>query len=208
MKAVVAAFNQEKALVGAFSVLTNLRMELFQALQDDHIPGHRQNREQTGGICHRHAGSRDTWHCWPDIRTPQHWLRYTAQCSVLLHLHHPMIKKELSNVHSRYYNSEIFEPPRSRFQFGHSINILSQTKYFIRQYSVLLYWTFSPFYKIVWLTHSLFHITIHCWLLRRKGDKIIKNVARLHDSFKEVCVVPHKCAVQCGTVRGTCWSYY
>ena len=32
MKAVVAAFNQEKALVGAFSVLTNIRMELFQAL--------------------------------------------------------------------------------------------------------------------------------------------------------------------------------
>ena len=33
MKAVVAAFNQEKALVGAFSVITNLRMELFQALE-------------------------------------------------------------------------------------------------------------------------------------------------------------------------------
>ena len=32
MKAVVAAFNQEKALVGAFSVIANLRMELFQAL--------------------------------------------------------------------------------------------------------------------------------------------------------------------------------
>ena len=32
MKAVVAAFNQEKALVGAFSVITNLRMVLFQAL--------------------------------------------------------------------------------------------------------------------------------------------------------------------------------
>ena len=32
MKAVVAAFNQEKALVGAFSKITNLRMELFQAL--------------------------------------------------------------------------------------------------------------------------------------------------------------------------------
>ena len=32
MKAVVAAFNQEKALVGAFSVITNLRLELFQAL--------------------------------------------------------------------------------------------------------------------------------------------------------------------------------
>ena len=34
MKAVVAAFNQEKALVGAFSVITNLRMQLFEALID------------------------------------------------------------------------------------------------------------------------------------------------------------------------------
>ena len=32
MKAVVAAFNQEKALVAAFSVITNLRMEIFEAL--------------------------------------------------------------------------------------------------------------------------------------------------------------------------------
>ena len=32
MKAAVAAFNQEKALVGAFSVITNPRMELFGAL--------------------------------------------------------------------------------------------------------------------------------------------------------------------------------
>ena len=32
MKAVVAAFNQEKALVEAFSVITNLQMELFEAL--------------------------------------------------------------------------------------------------------------------------------------------------------------------------------
>ena len=32
MKAVEAAFNQEKAPVGAFSVITNLRMELFEAL--------------------------------------------------------------------------------------------------------------------------------------------------------------------------------
>ena len=32
MKAVVAAFKQEKALVGAFSVITNLRMQLFEAL--------------------------------------------------------------------------------------------------------------------------------------------------------------------------------
>ena len=34
MKAVVAAFNQEKALVGAFSVITNLRMQLFEALDN------------------------------------------------------------------------------------------------------------------------------------------------------------------------------
>ena len=32
MKAVVAAFNQEKALVVAFSVIMNLRMDLFEAL--------------------------------------------------------------------------------------------------------------------------------------------------------------------------------
>ena len=32
VKAVVAAFNQEEALVGAFSVITNLRMKLFEAL--------------------------------------------------------------------------------------------------------------------------------------------------------------------------------
>ena len=34
MKALVGAFNQEKALVGAFSVITNLRMELFEALDE------------------------------------------------------------------------------------------------------------------------------------------------------------------------------
>ena len=32
MKAVVAAINQEKAQVGAFYVITNLRMDLFEAL--------------------------------------------------------------------------------------------------------------------------------------------------------------------------------
>ena len=35
VKAVVATFNQEKALVGAFSVITNLRMELFEALVEN-----------------------------------------------------------------------------------------------------------------------------------------------------------------------------
>ena len=32
VNAVVAAFNQEKALARAFSVITNLRMDLFEAL--------------------------------------------------------------------------------------------------------------------------------------------------------------------------------
>ena len=32
VKAVVAAFNQEKALAGAISVIMNLRMDLFEAL--------------------------------------------------------------------------------------------------------------------------------------------------------------------------------
>ena len=38
MKALVGAFNQEKALVGAFSVITNLRMDLFQALMYSRYP--------------------------------------------------------------------------------------------------------------------------------------------------------------------------
>ena len=38
MKALVGAFNQEKALVGAFSVITNLRMELFEALMSRPCP--------------------------------------------------------------------------------------------------------------------------------------------------------------------------
>ena len=37
MKPVVAAFNQEKALVGAFSVITNLRMDLFEFLVSNHL---------------------------------------------------------------------------------------------------------------------------------------------------------------------------
>ena len=32
VKALVGAFNQEKALVGAFSLITNLRMDLFEEL--------------------------------------------------------------------------------------------------------------------------------------------------------------------------------
>ena len=39
VKVVVAAFNQEKALVGAFSVITNLWMEIFEALVAIPSPG-------------------------------------------------------------------------------------------------------------------------------------------------------------------------
>ena len=35
VKAVVAAFNQDKALVGAFSLITNLRIDVFEALVRD-----------------------------------------------------------------------------------------------------------------------------------------------------------------------------
>ena len=38
MKSLVGAFNQEKALVGAFFVITNLRLELFQALAETEQP--------------------------------------------------------------------------------------------------------------------------------------------------------------------------
>ena len=39
VKAVVAAFNQERALVGAFSVITNLRMNIFGALPPVQVCG-------------------------------------------------------------------------------------------------------------------------------------------------------------------------
>ena len=66
MKAVVAAFNQEKALVGAFSVITTLRMELFQALLHieniawDWAPAeHRVTRVEPTLLCQRQA--EDAW---------------------------------------------------------------------------------------------------------------------------------------------------
>ena len=39
VKAVVAALNQEKAPTRAFSVITNLRMELFEATQSIQLGG-------------------------------------------------------------------------------------------------------------------------------------------------------------------------
>ena len=54
MKAVTAAFNQEKALVGAFSVITNLRMELFEALDDTRCAGRLRGADVRGGQAARH----------------------------------------------------------------------------------------------------------------------------------------------------------
>ena len=61
MKAVVAAFNQEKALVGAFSVITNLRMELLQALlqvpRQEHVRDGGESRGgAAGGVPAPHRG--------------------------------------------------------------------------------------------------------------------------------------------------------
>ena len=53
MKAAVAAFNQEKALVGAFSVITNPRIELFEAL-----PGPRRAGAAAG---HHRVRAAGTW---------------------------------------------------------------------------------------------------------------------------------------------------
>ena len=51
MKAVVAAFNQEKALVGAFSVIMNLRMELFEALVTGRGRGASSRHRGRRGYC-------------------------------------------------------------------------------------------------------------------------------------------------------------
>ena len=50
MEAIVAAFNLEKAPVGAFSVIANLRMDLFQALEDS------AESAEVGGAVRRHNG--------------------------------------------------------------------------------------------------------------------------------------------------------
>ena len=57
MKAVVAAFNQEKALVGAFSVITNLRMELFEALVSAFPPMEALSNTCRVFIAHEHCGA-------------------------------------------------------------------------------------------------------------------------------------------------------
>ena len=52
MKTVEAALNQEKALVGAFSVITNLRMELFEALVSSELIQEHLSWNVTLQSCH------------------------------------------------------------------------------------------------------------------------------------------------------------
>ena len=73
MKAVVAAFNQEKALVGAFSVITNLRMELFQALVTSRGVA-RVSVTPRGRVSRLHAAV-----VAAADRSPEHWPRVTTQ---------------------------------------------------------------------------------------------------------------------------------
>ena len=65
MKAVVATFNQEKALVGAFSVITNLRMELFEALLDTrHLyPGFSERSVSAMAAHSCDPAPLTAWHC-------------------------------------------------------------------------------------------------------------------------------------------------
>ena len=72
MKAVVAAFNQEKALVGAFSVITNLRMELFEALSATDTSSHQTQRRPRVTV-HDIASSRATDNCSLARPGPGHW---------------------------------------------------------------------------------------------------------------------------------------
>ena len=74
MKAVVAAFNQEKALVGAFSVITNLRMELFGALIRTQVP------EDEAGEVEEYAGRVEGEHLGGVLQAHLHHR---------LHHHHP-----------------------------------------------------------------------------------------------------------------------
>ena len=72
MKAVVAAFNQEKALVGAFSVITNLRMELFEV-----YPGYPDSGLQLGAGIMVAQGQAAHRHEFPASISPVNTLYWT-----------------------------------------------------------------------------------------------------------------------------------
>ena len=95
MKAVVAAFNQEKALVGAFSVITNLRMELFEAL----LPGHR-DRARVDEV--HHQAQLGKGH---PLRVPQD--DHLQQETVLLSL---IIQKNIKRLLQKYLPGDLLVP--------------------------------------------------------------------------------------------------
>ena len=55
VKAAVAAFNHEKALVGAFSVIANFRMELFEALATSARPPEECDQQRRRAVVSRLA---------------------------------------------------------------------------------------------------------------------------------------------------------
>ena len=82
MKAVEAAFNQEKAPVGAFSVITNLRMDLFEALANYAAPRPLPSDPRSPPAQHSNSKDRDVacvpLHCIPPCshqrrRPSHHW---------------------------------------------------------------------------------------------------------------------------------------
>ena len=76
MKAVVAAFNQEKALVGAFSVITNLRMDLFEALL---VTRTQDTKWETDQVLVKSSGSGDNSKQSSLDPAPQHGERGRSQ---------------------------------------------------------------------------------------------------------------------------------
>ena len=75
VKAVVAAFNQEKALVGAFSVIANLRMDLFEALHNTH--NQTQSLTATHKSCQRAAAVEEN-NNYPDKLPPYQLLSFLS----------------------------------------------------------------------------------------------------------------------------------
>ena len=78
VKAVVAAFNQEMALVGAFSVITNRWMELFEALVN-----HRSSPHTRAAIIIKRK-----MHSSPASRHQQQPGSCESLCTVFAPIHH------------------------------------------------------------------------------------------------------------------------
>ena len=91
MKAVVAPFNQEKASVGAVSVITNLRMELFEALKLHRLLG----------LSHGFRGNLLRFYLlvrgkksrkWPNLYRSPTFMCHSLTAALLSYLTNPIIK--------------------------------------------------------------------------------------------------------------------